>query len=68
MEYTYEELLKKFEKKQQNDRANSSKYYKKNKQQIKDKSKVICKCACGGSYTRSNRSNHLKTKKHLKSI
>jgi len=37
-------------------------YYLRNKKIINEK----FKCECGGKYSKSNESNHIKTKKHLK--
>ena len=43
-------------------------YYEENKEAIRQKRKVKQKCECGGHYTRDNRAQHYKTKKHTKFI
>ena len=40
-------------------------YYKQNKERLANKSKEKFQCECGGRYTRSSKSGHAKTKKHL---
>ena len=42
----------------------SKQYYKDNKDQISIKKNQKLKCTCGGSYTKTNKSTHMKTKKH----
>jgi len=39
-------------------------YYQEHKDEIKEKRKEIIKCECGSEITKSNLSNHRKTKKH----
>lgn len=39
-------------------------YYKKNKEQILERSREKIKCDCGQEYTVSNKSKHYKTMKH----
>ena len=41
-------------------------YYINNKDNIKTKHNVQYECPCGGKYTYSNKSQHSKTKKHIK--
>lgn len=43
-------------------------YKNKNKDKINNKKKEICNCECGFTYTRSNKSTHLKSKKHLSNL
>jgi len=43
-------------------------YYKVNQQKIKEKNNKKFDCECGGKYTFSNKTRHLKSKKHLKYI
>ena len=40
-------------------------YYKLHKEEIQKKYSAKTTCVCGGSYTYANKTNHLKTKKHL---
>ena len=42
----------------------SKQYYEKNK----DKLKTKCSCECGSTYTLNHKSDHIKTKKHMKYI
>ena len=42
------------------------KHYQKNKEKIKKKNREKNNCSCGGSYSYSDKSRHLKTKKHIK--
>jgi hypothetical protein len=42
-----------------------AKYRKDNKSTIKAKQSEKCKCECGGEYTRSNKSRHMKTQEHF---
>jgi ribosome-interacting GTPase 1 len=39
-------------------------YYEENKEKIKERSDKHFDCECGGSYTKHNKSRHLKSKKH----
>ena len=41
-------------------------YYEKNKDKINDKASEKFVCPCGGKYTYCHKSEHLKSKKHLK--
>jgi hypothetical protein len=43
-------------------------YYEKNKDNIKGKMKEKILCECGGEYTKYNKNNHDKTKKHIEGI
>jgi hypothetical protein len=43
-------------------------YYKANIDHINKRNNTVIYCECGCSYTRANKSNHLKTKKHQKYI
>ncbi|NBO22764.1 hypothetical protein EBU94_05420 [bacterium] len=40
------------------------KYYQLNKDKINEKRNVKFYCDCGGQYTKTNKSVHIKTKKH----
>ena len=40
-------------------------YYIDNKEEIGEKKKVLILCSCGRQYTRSHKSRHMKTKKHI---
>jgi hypothetical protein len=41
-------------------------YYENNAEKIKEQKNTKCNCECGGTYTRQNKSLHLKTDKHKK--
>ena len=41
-------------------------WYAKNREQNLDKAKKVIQCSCGKTYTQSNKSNHFKTKFHIK--
>lgn len=50
----------------------NKKYYEENKEEIskykkqyKKDNNIKCECECGGKYTSSHKSTHLKTKKHI---
>jgi hypothetical protein len=45
--------------------SNNKKWYEGNKQQINEKRQEKHICECGGKYTTSHKSEHLKSKKHL---
>ena len=45
-----------------------SKYYEKNKAVLNAKKNLVCVCACGCSYTKSNKVQHLNSNKHNKLI
>jgi len=44
--------------------CNNKTYREANSKKIKAKKNEICKCFCGESYTRSNKGQHLRSKKH----
>ena len=46
--------------------AQMKQYRQDNRETILTKKKLKFNCECGGKYTRSSKSNHFKTKKHLK--
>lgn len=45
--------------------AKIKEYYKFHKDEIQKKHSTKSTCICGGSYTYANKTNHMKTKKHL---
>ncbi len=54
------------EKIQQYQKQYQNEYYQENKDIINKNRKVQHKCVCGGNYSTVNKSNHIKTLKHLK--
>jgi len=42
----------------------NSKYYQANKEKIKSRKNVKINCSCGGKFTVTNLSTHLKSNKH----
>ena len=61
----YQEIYKEYRK---NNKENNKKYYKEyyenNKEELKKKAREKYICECGGKYNRSDKSRHLRTKKH----
>jgi len=45
--------------------TSNKKYYQKNKDEIIVKRREKFTCSCGGKYTRSGKSNHEKTQRHI---
>ena len=61
-----ESKKKRYEKNKEYNREKSKKYYKSHKVELNEKQSVKFNCdICGGKFTRSNKSAHLKTPKHL---
>ena len=56
------------EKNQDKKKENNKEYREKNKDKIKEKQNKKSNCECGGKYTNSSKSTHLKSKKHLNFI
>ncbi len=46
-------------------KANMKAYNKANSEKINAKKKEKCTCFCGGEYSRSNKTNHQRTKRHM---
>jgi hypothetical protein len=46
----------------------SKDYYSKNIDKIKKNQSTVIECECGKKYTKSNKSRHVKTKKHLQYV
>lgn len=46
----------------------NTKYYQDNKERIAKRNNEKFTCSCGGKYTRSHKSQHMKSKKHLNSL
>ena len=51
-----------------NNKIKIKEYYNDNRDKINTKHNVHYDCVCGGKYTYSNKSKHLKSKKHIKYI
>ncbi len=48
--------------------AKSRQYYSDNKEIIAEKKSEKFDCACGGKYTRTNKAQHEKSLRHIKSL
>ena len=51
-----------------NNKQYDKNYYNENKDKIQDQRKIKIECECGSKYTKSNKSQHLKSKKHINYI
>jgi molybdopterin converting factor small subunit len=60
-----QKLMKKYhEEHKELHHENCKKYYQEHKDKISEKRKEKLKCSCGGEYTKTNMSRHLKSQKH----
>jgi hypothetical protein len=71
---THREAQKLYDEKYRRDRINEIKqrrdnYREKNKETIREKANTAIICEdCGSSYTRSNKGQHLRSKRHIKAV
>mgnify|MGYP003639847321 FL=1 len=66
----HDEELKKYQKQYHTDRKDViyekiKKYQIVNKDKIKQRQNQVCSCECGKTYTRTNKIQHMKSKKHI---